>query len=73
MSYPHLPALMYKGYGGFLSQEECENKRIIVENYIVNFEIKKGNTVYIETYCMEMKAFKNQVKKNKLNEVGFEV
>ena len=73
MSYPDLPAIMYKGYGGFLSQKECESKKIIVENYIADFEIKNGKTVYIETYCMEMEAFENQVRKNELNEIGFGV
>ena len=74
MSYPDLPAIMYKGYGGFLSQEECEVKKIIVENSIANIEADRGNTVYIETYCMEMEAFKNQVKENKeLNGTNFGV
>ena len=73
MSYPNLPAIMYKGYGGFLSQEKCEEKRIIVENNITNYEIQKGNTVYVETYCMEMEAFESQIRKNKLNEAGFEI
>ena len=73
MSYPDLPAIMYKGYGGFLSQEECESKKIIVENSIANIEANRGNTVYIETYCMEMEAFENQVRKNELNETDFGV
>ena len=73
MSYPDLPAIMYKGYGGFLSQEECESKKIIVENSIANIEANRGNTVYIETYCMKMEAFENQVRKNELNEIGFGV
>ena len=73
MSYPDLPAIMYKGYGGFLSQAECESKKIIVENSIANIEANRGNTVYIETYCMEMEAFENQVRKNELNETDFGV
>ena len=74
MSYPNMPAIMYKGYGGFFSQEECESKRIIVENYIADYEIKRENTVYIETYCMEMEAFENQLKKKKeLNNIGLGV
>ena len=73
MSYPDLPAIMYKGYGGFLSQEECEVKKIIVENSITSIEADRGNTVYIETYCMEMEAFENQVRKNELNETDFGV
>jgi len=72
MSYPDLPAVMYKGYGGFLSQDECEEKRIVIENDIANIEINRGNTVYIETYCMEMQAFESQIKKKKeLNSTGF--
>ena len=63
MSYPDVPAIMYKGYGGFFTLEECEEKRILVENNIASMEIKRGHTVYIETYCMEMEAFKSQLKK----------
>ena len=71
MSYPHSPAIMYKGYGGFLEKEECEERRIIAENIIADYEIKRGNTVYIETYCMEMGAFKTQLEKKKeLNKMG---
>ena len=63
MSYPELPGVMYKGYGGFLSMKECEEKRILIENGIAQFEIERGNTVYIETYCMEFKAFESQLRK----------
>ena len=69
MSYPNMPAIAYKGYGGFLEKEECEEKRIIVENMIADYEMKRGNTVYIETFCMEMEAFKTQLKK-KLDKIG---
>ena len=37
MSYPNLPAIAYKGYGGFLTSDECEEKRILIENQIANF------------------------------------
>ena len=71
MSYPNFPAISYKGYGGFLEKEECEERRIIAENMIADYEIKRGNTVYIETYCMEMEAFKTQLEKKKeLNNIG---
>ena len=67
MSYPNLPAIAYKGYGGFLTLEECEEKQILIENQIANYEIQRGNTVYIETYCMEMETFENSViDKNKI-------
>ena len=73
MSYPNMPAIAYKGYGGFLEKEECEERRIIVENLIADYEIRRGNTVYIETYCMEMEAFKTQLEKKKeLNKIGID-
>ena len=65
MSYPDLPAIAYRGYGGFLSMEDCEEKRVLVENDIARIETERGNTVYIETYCMEFKAFESQLKKDK--------
>ena len=65
MSYPDLPAIAYRGYGGFLSMEECEEKKILIENDIARIETERGNTVYIETYCMEFEAFESQLKKDK--------
>ena len=73
MSYPNMPAIAYRGYGGFLEKEECEERRIIAENMIVDIEMKRGNTVYVETYCMEMEAFKTQLEKKKeLNKTGID-
>ena len=60
MSYPDLNAIHYKGFGGFTTLEACEEKRILTENGIVEMEMQRGNTVYIETYCMEMYAFPTQ-------------
>ena len=65
MSYPNIPAIAYKGFGGFLTLDDCEEKRIIAENQIANFEMQRGNTVYIETFCLEMEAFESQLEKNK--------
>ena len=73
MSYPNMPAISYKGYVGFLEKEECEERRIIAENMIADYEMRRGNTVYIETYCMEMEAFKTQLEKKKeLNKTGID-
>ena len=73
MSYPNMPAIAYRGYGGFLEKEECEERRIIAENMIVDYEMRRGNTVYIETYCMEMEAFETQLEKKKeLNKIGID-
>ena len=74
MSYPNLQAIAYKGYGGFLALEECEEKRILIENQIANYEVQRNNTVYIETYCMEFEAFESQLKKKKeLNNIDLGV
>ena len=80
MSYPNLPAIAYKGYGGFLTLDECEEKRVLIENQIANFEIQRGNTVYIETYCMKFEAFESQLNKKKelnkqkeLNSIGLKI
>ena len=60
MSYPDLNAIHYKGFGGFTTLEECEEKRILTENGIAEMEMQRGHVVYIETYCMEMYAFESQ-------------
>jgi hypothetical protein len=60
MSYPDINAIHYKGFGGFTTKEECEEKRILTENGIVEMEMRRGHAVYIETYCMEMYAFPSQ-------------
>jgi hypothetical protein len=65
MSYPNMPAIAYKGFGGFLEKEECEERRIIAENLLVDYEIRRGNTIYIQTFCMEMEAFSSQLEKKK--------
>ena len=67
MSYPNLNAIHYKGFGGFTTMEECEEKRILTENGITEMEMARGNTVYIETYCMEMHAFPTQFDAPRIN------
>ena len=45
-----------------------------MENIVAEYEMQRGNTVYIESYCMEMQAFDSQLKKKKeLNNTSFGV
>ena len=61
MAYPNFNAIHYKGYGGFDKQEECEERRIIIENMIAQTEIdKRTPAFFVETYCLEMYAFPSQ-------------
>ena len=61
MSYPNINAIHYKGFGGFTTFEECEEKRMMTENGIAEMEIDRGTqAVYIETYCLEFDAFPSQ-------------
>jgi len=63
MAYPNINAIHYKGYGGFNELEECEERRISLENLIAQTEMNKGKSAFfIETYCMEMYAFPSQWK-----------
>ena len=66
MSHPNVPAITYKGFGGFFEEQECENNRILVENMMADYEIRRGSTFYIETYCMEFEAFENKFKEKKI-------
>ena len=72
LSYPDYPAIVYKGFGGFLNKEKCEEQRIKSENYIVDFETKMGRTIYIETFCLETYTFPTSLK-NKLQGTGLGV
>ena len=61
MAYPNLNAIHYKGYGGFDLEEDCEERRIVIENLIAQTEMNKGTQAFfIETFCMEMYAFPSQ-------------
>jgi len=62
IAFPGTPALNYKGYYAYLTQEQCEEQRVSLENFIMDMEIKKGHNVfYIQTYFLEMDAFQDQL------------
>ena len=73
MSYPGIPVISYKGFGGYISEEDCESRRIIIENHIIEQEINRNRTVYIKSFCMEMDTFEDSLrdsfKNPKLNEI----
>ena len=74
LAFPGVPAVSYKGYYAYHTIEACEAQRISLENFIADVEIKRGHNVfYIETYCLEMQAFQDQLdnyEKNKQRGVG---
>ena len=60
------PSISYKGYYAYHTEIQCENNRVSLENFIVEQEIMKGNnTFYVETYCLEMEAFEDQIENYK--------
>ena len=64
IAVPGIPAISYKGYFAYHTEVQCEEQRVFLENFIVEQEISKGNsTFYVETYCLEMQAFDDQLKR----------
>ena len=64
IAFPGVPAMNYKGYYAYHTREDCEMQRPSLENFIAEKELKEGiPAFYIETYCLEMHAFPNQLKK----------
>jgi len=64
IAIPGIPAISYKGYYAYHTEVQCEEQRVSLENFVVEQELMKGNdTFYIETYCLEMRAFEDQLKK----------
>ena len=66
MVFPNSPAIEYKGFAAYYTLEGCEEKKISLENLIVetNFALGK-TTMYVDTFCMEMYAFPSQLEKYK--------
>ena len=62
IAFPGIPFVNYKGYYAYHTKEACEIQRPHLENFISDVEIKKGrNVFYVETYCLEMDAFQDQL------------
>ena len=66
IAFPDISSINYKGYYAYHTKEECETQRISLENFIVDMELKRGKTtMFVDTYCLEMQAFPNQLEKYK--------
>ena len=66
IAFPGVSAMQYKGYYAYHTKEACEMQRPSLENFIVDRELRKGTTAfYVETYCLEMGAFQDQLDKYK--------
>ena len=63
IAFPGVPSIQYKGYYAYHTERECEAQRPYLENLISDTTLRKGiNSFYLETYCLEMQAFENQLK-----------
>ena len=65
IAFPNLPSINYKGYYAYNTKEDCEIQKMSLENFIVESQMRKGlkTAIYVETFCLEMQAFPNQLKK----------
>ena len=64
IAFPEVPAINYKGYYAYHTKEDCEMQKISLENFIVERELLKGKTtMFVNSYCLEMQAFEDQLKK----------
>ena len=64
IAFPDISVINYKGYYAYHTKEDCEMQKISLENFVVESEMLKGlkTAMYVETYCLEMQAFPNQLK-----------
>jgi hypothetical protein len=69
LAFPGEPVIQYKGFYAYHTLEECEMQKMSLETFIVKNEMMKGlkTAIYVETYCLEMQAFLDQLKKYKEN------
>ena len=65
IAFPSEPAINYKGYYAYHTKEDCEMQKISLENFVAESELLKGRqtTMYIETFCLEMQAFPEQLER----------
>ena len=62
---PLSPAVEYQGFAAYHTEEMCKSKKIMIENYVGALEDRRGRTSYIQSYCIEVEAFNEAIKKFK--------
>ena len=64
IAFPNSSSIDYKGYYAYHTLEDCEIQKMSLENFIVESEMmkKQKTAIYIETFCLEMQAFPNQLE-----------
>ena len=64
IAFPNSSSIDYKGYYAYHTLEDCEIQKMSLENFIVESEMmkKQKTAMYIETFCLEMQAFPNQLE-----------
>ena len=67
IAFPGEPAIQYKGYYAYHTKNDCETQKMSLENFIVESQMMKGlkTAIYVETFCLEMQAFPDQLKRYK--------
>ena len=64
IAIPGTTTINYKGYYAYHTLEDCQSQRASLENFIVEQEMSKGSPAfYVETYCLKMQAFEDQLEK----------
>ena len=64
IALPGVPAINYKGYYAYHTEEACETQRPSLENFIVDQQLRKGHNPFnVQTYCLEMQVFEDQLRK----------
>ena len=70
IAFPGEPSINYKGYYAYHTKEDCEIQKMSLETFIVESQMMQGlkTAMYVDTFCLEMQAFPDQLKQYKEKE-----
>ena len=70
IAFPGEPSINYKGYYAYHTKEDCEIQKMSLETFIVESQMMQGlkTVMYVDTFCLEMQAFPDQLKQYKEKE-----